>query len=132
MEENYPVCMAGVPVGTARVVRRGLYYVFSCRCDLRRQALCELVLQAEKGETCLGILIPMDGRFGLETSRAVSSCNLGCHPSFLVRLREENLPGRFIPVEPDRPFAYFAQLADLRMAEHDGQLGVLLPPEKEV
>ena len=77
MEENYGVYFGNRPVGKVQVTRQGLYYHFLCRCELTGDVMCRLwVTCADKRES-LGLVVPVDGGFGLNTSLPVKRLGEG-------------------------------------------------------
>ena len=66
MAETYDITHEGAPVGTARMEKQGLYYVFSCRCRLPEEGLYRI--HAINGETRedLGICVPIGSAFGMD------------------------------------------------------------------
>ena len=72
MEENYGVYFGNRPVGKVQVTRQGLYYHFLCRCELTGDVMCRLwVTCADKRES-LGLVVPVDGGFGLKVKLVVT------------------------------------------------------------
>lgn len=109
-------------VGHMRFWRQGLYYVFCCRCALpgdmpwRVEAFC-----GQKRED-LGVLVPMEEGFGLDTRRPVKRLGEGKLEFRLLPGREQ--PGtRFAPIYPEEPFAYLARLKDAFLEERGGIWG---------
>lgn len=66
MAETYDITHEGVPVGTARMEKQGLYYVFSCRCRLPEEGLYRIHAINGDAREDLGICIPVDGAFGMD------------------------------------------------------------------
>ena len=66
MAETYDITYDGEPVGTARMEKQGLYYVFSCRCRLPEEGLYRIYAINGDAREDLGICIPMDGVFGMD------------------------------------------------------------------
>ena len=58
-------------IGRVWAERQGLYYVFRCRCRLSGEAAFRLLATCGKNQEDLGILVPIDGGFGLDTRRPV-------------------------------------------------------------
>ena len=66
MAETYDITHEGAPVGTARMEKQGLYYVFSCRCRLPEEGLYRIHAINGDAREDLGICIPVDGVFGMD------------------------------------------------------------------
>ncbi len=123
MEGNYAVRMGPDTVGKVNVRRQGLYYRFTCRCRLSGDTLFRLrVLCGEKLEN-LGILVPVDDGFGLDTKIPVKRIGEGTMEFTLVP-RHEKREGQFIPIYPEEPFAYISKLKQSFLVRKNGQLGI--------
>lgn len=114
--------LGGSSVGKVQALRQGLYYVFHCRCRLdTRQAVRLWVSCGEKKED-LGVLVPMDGGFGLDTRRPAKRLGEG-ELSFRLVSKHDAPRTHFAPISPEEPFAYLQRLKDAYLAEKDGQIG---------
>ena len=71
LEENYAVYFGNRPVGKVQVTRQGLYYRFLCRCELTGDVMCRLWVSCADKRESLGLVVPVDGGFGLSTSLPV-------------------------------------------------------------
>lgn len=120
MEREYDVLCGGVSVGRVRVTRQGLYNHFSCRCRPPRDEVCRLFVRCGNREEKLGVPVPGDGGFFLETSIPVKRLGEG-EPEFrLVPKSEGERPMKLVPIYPEEPFAYIARLKDAYLAEQGG------------
>ena len=75
--EDYAVSLGGKPVGRAQVSRQGLYYRVVCRCNLSGEVMYRLECACRERKTNLGILVPCESGFGLETCFPVSRVGEG-------------------------------------------------------
>lgn len=125
MEGIYGVHFGNHPVGKVSVRKQGLYYRFSCRCQLTEGFVCRLRVSCEDRQENLGILVPMDGGFGLETRLPVKRLGEGV-PDFTLVPKHESGSGTFVPVYPEEPFAYISRLKKAYLARRDGKLGIVL------
>ena len=125
MEGNYGVHLGNRPVGKVSVCRQGLYYRFSCRCQLTEGIVCRLRVSCGDRQENLGILVPMDGGFGLETRLPVKRLGEGV-PDFTLVPKHESGSVTFVPVYPEEPFAYISRLKKGYLARKDGKLGIVL------
>lgn len=125
LEGNYGVYYGTAQVGKVNVHRQGLYYRFCCRCMLTDTAVYRLrVYCAEKQEN-LGILVPMDGGFGLDTK--LPTKRLGEGPlSFCLVPKHEIEKGVFVSVYPEEPFAYISRLKEAYLIKKDEKVGIML------
>ena len=109
-------------IGRVRVERQGLYYLFRCRCRLSGETAFRLLASCGENQEDLGILVPMEGFFGLDTRRPIK--RLGEGPlSFRLVSRHDAPKPNFVPICPEEPFAYLQRLKDAYLAEKNGQLG---------
>lgn len=109
-------------VGNVRVIRQGLYYRFQCRCQLSGEVVCRVAVQCGNTRENLGVLTPVDGGFGLETSLAVKKLE-PVTPEFRVLPSRPGAGGKFAPIFPEEPFGYIQRLKDAFLAERDGVMG---------
>ena len=127
MEENYAVSLGGKPVGRAQVTRQGLYYRVVCRCSLSGEVMYRLECACRERRTNLGILVPCESGFGLETRFPVSRVGEG-KLTFTLQPKHDPLTGRsFVPIAPEEPFAYLARLKDAFLEIQDGKKGASIP-----
>lgn len=125
MEGVYDVSFGNQSVGKVIVQRQGLYYRFSCRCRLTGGVVCRLRVICGDRQENLGILVPVDGGFGLDTKLPVK--RLGEKAlAFLLVPKLERSVGTFVPVYPEEPFAYISRLKEAYLARKDGQMGIIL------
>lgn len=129
MQPCYEVFFGEVPAGKVQVLRQGLYYLFQCRCRLSGDIMCRLFVRCGSREENLGIVVPMDGGFGLDTRIPVKRLGEG-EMKFTLIPKHGDRPGeRFIPIYPEEPFSYIARLKDAYLARQGEQLGVMIKTE---
>lgn len=126
MVGTYNVMIGDRKAGWMRVEKQGLYYRFSCRCDLSGKTVHSVAAVIGGERVHLGICIPMDGRFGLEKKLPCKQFPSG-KAEFLLIPRGENQGRRFVPVYPEEPFAYMAKLKEAFLEIREGQVGVSIP-----
>ena len=125
MERNYGVYFGSQLAGKVQVLRQGLYYRFICRCQVTGDVVCRLSVTCGDKRESLGVVVPMDGGFGLDTKVAVKRLGEGERP-FVLLPKHEVLTGKFVPIYPEEPFSYIARLKDAYLARKDGQIGVVI------
>lgn len=123
MVGTYEIRLGSSPVGHVTVERQGLYYRFFCRCELREKGMYRLAASCDGNREDLGILIPMDGAFGLEKRIPVKRLGEG-NPEFFLMGKESEKREKFVPVYPEEPFSYMSRLKDAYLARREGQLGL--------
>ena len=122
----YDVKIGNEKAGTMQVEKQGLYYRFSCRCDLSGKTVHSVAAVCGGERIHLGICVPMDGRFGLEKRLPCKQFS-GKKAEFLLIPRSDKQGRKFVPVYPEEPFAYMAKLKDAFLEIRDGQVGVSIP-----
>ena len=128
---DYAVHFGDDTVGKAQVTRQGLYYHVVCRCSLSGQVM--YCLEASTGEkrVNLGILVPQETGFGLETRFPVSRVGEG-ELHFCLRPRHEEPVGRqFVPIIPEEPFSYLERLKDAFLEIQNGKKGASIPEPRK-
>lgn len=125
MEGTYEISQGAKPIGKVTVGRQGLYYHFSCRCALTGAVVCKLVVTCGDKQENLGVLVPMDGKFGIEKKIPVKRLGEGT-PQFRILPKHEKREGKFVPIYPEEPFAYMAKLKDAFLAHQAGQIGIVI------
>lgn len=128
MEDCYPVYFGSEQSGKVQVIKRGLYYRFVCRCILSGEVICRLHVRfGQTGDwESLGVVVPMDDGFGLETSLPVKRFAQGTPQFRLLPKHEKPVSGTFIPISPEEPFAYIARLKDAFLVRQGGQVGIMV------
>lgn len=126
MVGSFDIRLGDRTVGRAVVEKQGLYYRFSCRCRLNGEQMRRLMVCCDGKKEDLGILIPMDGQFGIEKKIPCKRFGDGM-PEFRIQSKEEKREGVFIPVYPEEPFAYIRRLEKAYLAHQEGQVGIVIP-----
>ena len=126
MDGTYEIMLGGEVVGQAVVRRQGLYYRFSCRCDLSGEVIYRITVTCGGKSESLGIPVPKNGEFYLDTRLAASRLGEG-EPKFAAVPRRPDLGGMFVPISPEEPFRYLHRLENAFLARKDGQVGIVIP-----
>lgn len=114
-------------VGKVQVEKEGLYYHIRCRCRIAGDIMNRLEVKCEHGKTDLGVLIPMDGGFGLDTRISISRIGQG-KMEFQVLPKHDKMQERiFVPISPEEPFRYLSKLKDARLDIRGGEKGISIP-----
>lgn len=130
MDNVYPVTFCGKQTGKVIVNRKGLYYYFHCRCLLSDEKIYRLTVTCGKLQENLGILIPQNGIFVLDTKLAVKKIGEG-EMSFTLKLKQEKFSEMFVPICPEEPFAYISRLKESFLMVRDGQPGICIAKKQE-
>jgi len=110
--------------GTVRVTKEGLYYRFSCHCQLSGEVMQRLVVLTDSGRTDLGVCVPVGDGFGVE--RKLPCKHFGKNPQFHLCPKHEGMKGKYVPIYPEEPFAYMTKLKNAFLAERNGQIGIVI------
>ena len=125
MEGTYPILLGGEPIGQASVEKRGLYYHFSCKCDLSGEVIYRITVQTGEKTENLGIPVPEEDLFTLTAKLPASRFEEG-NMVFRAVPRHTGLEGKFVPLSPDSPFPYLTRLHNAFLERRNGELGVVL------
>ena len=125
MEGNYGVYFGNQLAGKVQVQRQGLYYRFTCRCRLSGDVVCRFRVTCGDRRESLGVVVPMDGGFGLDTRLPVKRLGEG-EMAFTLVPKHEVPEGTFVPIYPEEPFAYIERLKEGFLAKKGEQVGVVL------
>lgn len=123
MEKSYAVTLSGSPTGKVTVQRRGLYYLFSCRCSLYGDIMYQLMVTCGSVRENLGILVPQQGIFVLNRQLPVKRIGEG-DMSFILVPKQSAPTEKFIPICPEEPFAYISRLKESFLVLRNGQPGI--------
>ena len=127
MDQIYEVSYQGQVRGDVRMDRTGLYWRISCRCDLVKGEILRLFGNFEKGSIDLGLLYPVDGKFGLDTK--VSCAKAGNMVSSFT-LMDKQRTQIHIPLCESDPVPCLPMLEQCRFLRIDGKPHLILPCEK--
>lgn len=130
MEHSYSVTVQGKQAGKVLVRRQGLYYHFSCMCRLQQNAMYRLMVHCGSTRESLGILVPQDGSFTLNTRLPVKRIGEG-EMSFTLVPRRSEKTTVFVPICPEEPFAYISRLKSSFLVYQDGQPGICIEKKQE-
>ena len=125
LDKTYAVYFANRVVGKVQVIRQGLYYRISCRCRIGPDILCRLYVICNEKRENLGVVVPQDGGFALNTSIPVKKLGEG-EWTFLLAPKLEPYGTELIPVYPEEPFAYIARLKKAYLVKQNGKIGIVI------
>ena len=129
MDGTYDVIGGGQAVGSAIITRQGLYYHVSCRCRISGEIMFRLIMEMGGTSRDLGILVPMDGQFGINTK-----VNMKSHskekPSFYLKAKREAADDILVRICPEEPFGYLSKLNSAYLVRKNGTMMVGFREEK--
>ena len=114
--------LGGKAVGKVQVLRQGLYDTFHCRCRLSGEIPLRLIARCGERQEDLGVLVPMEGGFGLDTRRPAKRLGEG-NIQFRLEAKHDPAQPQFVPISPEEPFAYLQRLKDAYLETKNGQKG---------
>ena len=129
MVGTYEVISRGRAVGSVTVSRQGLYYHLSCRCRISGEIMYRLIMELEGTSRDLGILVPTDGLFELNTRIKINSQGEGL-PRFFLKTKRETPEGTFVRLCPEEPFSYLTKLESAYLVRKNGTMMVGFREEK--
>lgn len=125
MDDTYGVYFGRNQAGKVQVQRQGLYYRFICRCRLSGDVVCRLHVACGDKRESLGVVVPMEDGFGLDTRIPVKRLGEG-KMEFLLVPKHEVGSEAFVPVYPEEPFSYIERLKNAYLARKNGQIGIVI------
>ena len=125
MEYQYSVTLNGNPCGKVTVSRQGLYYRIRCRCILPPEDIFRLQAACGSRRENLGVLVPVEDRFGLDTRIPVKQLGEG-ELAFTVISKRQPVRGNFVPIRDEEPFAYISRLKESFLEIKNGQVGIII------
>ena len=130
MEQTYPVTHNGKHTGKVLIQRQGLYYLFRCSCCLTEKGIYRLWVTCGQHQESLGILVPKDESFILDTKIPIKRIGEG-NMSFFVVPKDQVSTATFVPISPEEPFAYISRLKESFLAIRDKQPGIYITQNQE-
>lgn len=120
------IMLGGQAIGRAQIEKEGLYYRFSCCCNLSGEVVYRLSVRCGEKTENLGIPVPQNGRFELNTRIPVKRLGSGEMQIFAVP-KHAQPEGNFVPLSPEEPFRYLKRLENAFLQVRDGQVGLVIP-----
>lgn len=129
MEKEFAVVLGGERIGTAKVVKEGLYYRIRCLCTVSGSVPLKIIASGSENVD-MGLCVPMGDKFGLETRIPVKRIGEGeLHFSARPRHRQT---GEFMQVLPDEPFRYIDRLKDAYFEIRGSKAGIVWKDQREM
>lgn len=129
MEGTYDVKLGTEAMGKVYVMKKGLYYRFECACSLCGDIMHDLTLQVGEQEIHLGLLIPQNGVWRVNTQLPIKQVGKGI-PTFYIKPRHIHMNGQVYHVKPDEPFRYLDSLESMYLTKQNNKI-VLLRHDKK-
>lgn len=132
MVKDYEVFFGSQPVGRVQVTKQGLYYRFFCRCRISGDVVCRLFAQCGENRENLGVVVPVEDGFGLDTRIPAKKLGEGEMEFRLIPKTEQVSQGKFVPISPEEPFLYIQRLQNAFLVYQDGKPGAVIPQERAI
>lgn len=129
LQEEYWIGSKQKPQGKVLVQRQGLYYRICCRCKITDSSRYKLVASCAENTVDLGLCVPTEGEFGVDTKIPIKRLGEG-KLTFCLVPKNKIPQGKFVPIFPDKPFPYIQKLKSAHLATQDGQIGILLTEDQ--
>lgn len=126
LKKQFEIFMHSQPVGSATVQKDGLYFSFSCSCQMPDNGIYRVVVEDGKHSENLGVLIPNGDTYAL-TAKLPLKRFCTDNFSFQVMDRQKKASGICVPLASDKPFLYISKLRESYLTLVDGQLYIRLP-----
>lgn len=128
MVGTYPIFLGAEVAGQAAVEKWGLYYCFSCRCQLTGEVIYRITVSCGDHSENLGIPAPEGRGFSLKAKIPASRFGKGT-PTFHLVPRHPTAGEPFIPLSPETPFPYLKRLERAHLSNKEGQIGIVFSEE---
>lgn len=123
MQKTFDILLGNQKIGKAEVKKEGLYYQFKCRCHLSQSDICTITVSGNGTKRKLGVCVPMDGMFGLDTKIPVK--HIGEEPFvFSAAIKSSETQEQFYPIESDKAFPHLELLASAFLCTKNNQQGI--------
>ncbi len=129
LQQEYSIRSGEETIGKVLVKLQGLYYRICCRCQLTGTVWYKLLARCGDNTVDLGLCIPVDGGFGVDTRIPIKRLGEG-ELTFRLVPKHNPLEGKFVQISPDEPFRHIRQLQKAHLARQDGHIGVVLTEDQ--
>lgn len=126
MDGTYGIYIGNDQIGTAHVERQGLYYCFTCRCQLHSSVIYKVTVSCDGHQENLGVLIPQGEGYGLTKKVPVKALGQG-RPEFWVSPTYTAPEGIHVDIYPEEPFRYIARLEQAYLERRRERLTIVIP-----
>ncbi len=86
--------------------------------------MCRLSVACGNKRENLGLVVPVEDGFGLDTR--IPTKRLGEGKMEFLLLPKHTISGQFVPIYPEEPFSYIEKLKDGFLSIQSGQAGLLI------
>lgn len=123
MECVYPIWLGSEKVGKVTVEPMGLYLHFSCRCQLRSEVMCRVMVSCTGFNESLGILMPAGDDYILTKKLPIKHFQTGI-PEFWITSKKLQMREIYIDIYPEEPFHYITKLENAYLDKRRDRPGV--------
>ena len=118
----YDIIWNGIVVGSAIILKEGLYYCIRCSCHLPKTGIHKVNIINGNQTYDLGICVPDGNGFSCV---ARIPCKRLCGTEFKFTI-SDRVNVKAIPIEIGKPFAYLDQLSTARLQYANGQPEIVI------
>lgn len=122
METCYEVYLGKSAAGKVQLRRDGLYVRVTCRCQADPGQIFRLYAVTDRGRENLGVLVPEAD--GLLLDRKIPAKRLSGSLRFEISTGTGRPEGKFVPICPEEPFGYIAELKNAFLETEQGRVGI--------
>ena len=127
MEGIYPIYWDEKTIGQVQISRKGLYYLFVCKCSFTESCVCRLMIRCGTKTERIGILVPEGDAFVLKKQIPIKNFHSEKPVFYILCDIPGDKKGLFVPVTPKEPFRYLSKLQNAVFANQEGIQGVWIP-----
>ncbi len=120
---TYKILMDKKTVGTAQIIRVGLYYNIICQCKISGTKMVRIIMENESKTVDLGVCVPGENCFEIRTKIPAKQIE-GDKFLFLAVENQKNKTVEFFPVSEEEPFIYLEKLKSAKVQIRSGEIGV--------
>lgn len=125
MEGIFQVYLGNLPAGKVQVIRQGLYYKITCRCQINGDMIYRLYAVTGDKRENLGVVVPDGDGFVLEKKIPIKQIGEK-EPQYILSMGAGFDRGTFVPICPEEPFAYIDRLKTAFLETENGKIGIHL------
>ena len=120
---RYTIWANGKSAGDAEVIKSGLYYKIMCRIVRPKKGMYRLNVRCCEKTVDLGLCVPMQDHFGVDTSVPIRKIGEG---ELIFELIGEHHSQKFIAISKETPVKHLAEYSKMRFVILEGEKGVIL------
>ena len=120
VDKIYSIFFDNAKVGTVTVEIQGLYCCVHCCCCLPKDKIYIVWVRNNEQREKLGVCVPSENGFQLDTKIPIKRLPKG-DLSFYIEPKETDRKDTIVPLAPNEPFGYLAELRNASFIMEDDQ-----------